>query len=255
MSRQTKRCIKFGSFVLLILYIAVLIYVCFLSEDYGRDVVTSYYRYNFIPFKEIRRFYIYRDVVGIRAFLANLFGNVLAFMPFGFFMPILRLRLRKWYCMLGMTFLLSLMIEITQLLTRVGSFDVDDLILNTSGGILGYLLFYIINKVRRKWKTKDIRGYLLKRGIYASAFGIASLICMAVLTIASFVKAGNLPAFVGGIGYLSFLAAVFGLWLSVQLRKDNEAYGTMVHGAFYINLTSVMIHGLIFLAGCLSIIM
>ena len=127
MSRQTKRCIKFGSFVLLILYIAVLIYVCFLSEDYGRDVV------------------------GIRAFLANLFGNVLAFMPFGFFMPILRLRLRKWYCMLGMTFLLSLMIEITQLLTRVGSFDVDDLILNTSGGILGYLLFYIINKVRRKW--------------------------------------------------------------------------------------------------------
>lgn len=150
-SRQTKRCIKFGSFVLLILYIAVLIYVCFFSEDYGRDVVTSYYRYNFIPLKEIRRFYIYRDVVGIRAFLANLFGNVLAFMPFGFFMPILRSRLRKWYCMLGMTFLLSLMIEITQLLTRVGSFDVDDLILNTSGGILGYLLFYIINKVRRKW--------------------------------------------------------------------------------------------------------
>ena len=94
-----------------------------------------------------------------------------------------------------------------------------------------------------------------KRGIYASAFGIASLICMAVLTIASFVKAGNLPAFVGGIGYLSFLAAVFGLWLSVQLRKDNEAYGTMVHGAFYINLASVVIHGLIFLAGCLSIIM
>ena len=89
-----------------------------------------------------------------------------------------------------------------------------------------------------------------KRGIYASAFGIASLICMAVLTIASFVKAGNLPAFVGGIGYLSF-----GLWLSVQLRKDNEAYGTMVHGAFYINLASVVIHGLIFLAGCLSIIM
>jgi len=214
------------------LYIAVLIYVCFLSEDYGRDVVTSYYRYNFIPFKEIRRFYIYRDVVGIRAFLANLFGNVLAFMPFGFFMPILRLRLRKWYCMLGMTFLLSLMIEITQLLTRVGSFDVDNI--------------YSFIKIEKRQT---------KRGIYASAFGIASLICMAVLTIASFVKAGNLPAFVGGIGYLSLLAAVFGLWLSVQLRKDNEAYGTMVHGAFYINLASVMIHGLIFLAGCLSIIM
>ena len=78
-----------------------------------------------------------------------------------------------------------------------------------------------------------------KRGIYASAFGIASLICMADRKSTR----------------LSLLAAVFGLWLSVQLRKDNEAYGTMVHGAFYINLASVMIHGLIFLAGCLSIIM
>lgn len=151
MSRQTKRCIKFGSFVLLILYIAVLIYVCFFSEDYGRDIVTSYYRYNLVPFKEITRFYIYRNVVGFRAFLTNLFGNVLAFMPFGFFMPILRPKLRKWYCMMGMTFLLSLTIEITQLLTRVGSFDVDDLILNTAGGIAGYLLFYIMNKIRSKW--------------------------------------------------------------------------------------------------------
>ena len=59
-----------------------------------------------------------------------------------------------------------------------------------------------------------------KRGIYASAFGIASLICMAVLTIASFVKAGNLPAFVGGIGYLSLLAAVFGcLFSSARITK------------------------------------
>ncbi len=94
-----------------------------------------------------------------------------------------------------------------------------------------------------------------KRGIYAAAFGIASLICMAVLTVASFVREGNLPAAVGGIGYLSFLAAIFGLRLSVQLRKDNEAYGPMVHGAFYVNLAAVIVHGFIFLVGCLSIIM
>lgn len=101
MSRQTKRCIKFGSFVLLILYIAVLIYVCFLSEDYGRDVVTSYYRYNFIPFKEIRRFYIYRDVVGIRAFFANLFGNVLAFMPFWIFYAHIKIEAQKMVLYVG----------------------------------------------------------------------------------------------------------------------------------------------------------
>ena len=44
---------------------------------------------------------------------------------------------------------MSLFIESVQLLTRVGSFDVDDLILNTLGGILGYVLFYILNKIRR----------------------------------------------------------------------------------------------------------
>lgn len=92
-----------------------------------------------------------------------------------------------------------------------------------------------------------------KRGIYASAFGCVfdlhgrSYNCIFVKpAIFRHLSAERIP---------SFLAAVFGLWLSVQLRKDNEAYGTMVHGAFYINLASVMIHGLIFLAGCLSIIM
>lgn len=149
MGRRTKRRIQIGSFILLILYIAVLCYVCFISEFYGRDTVTDYYRYNLIPFKEIRRFYIYRDVVGFPAFMTNLFGNVIAFMPFGFFVPILRGKDRRPGRMAFLTFLLSLTIETIQLLARVGSFDVDDLILNTLGGILGYFLFYILNKIRR----------------------------------------------------------------------------------------------------------
>lgn len=148
MSRKIKRRIQFGSFVLLVLYIAVLFYVCFISEFYGRDAVSDY-RYNLIPFKEITRFYVYREVVGFRAFITNLFGNVLAFMPFGFFVPILSGRNRHFWKMALLTFLLSLSIETIQLLARVGSFDVDDLILNTLGGILGYLFFYILNKIRR----------------------------------------------------------------------------------------------------------
>lgn len=151
MSRNTKRRIQLGSFILLVLYIAVLMYVCFVSEDYGRTTVSPDYRYNLIPFKEIGRFYFYRDIVGIRAFVTNLFGNVIAFMPFGFLMPILRKRDRRVVNAAFMTFLLSLFIEVVQLLTRVGSFDVDDLILNTMGGILGYVLFYILNKIRRRY--------------------------------------------------------------------------------------------------------
>jgi len=41
-------------------------------------------------------------------------------------------------------------VETIQLVWKVGSFDVDDLILNTLGGVIGYLLFWICNKIRRK---------------------------------------------------------------------------------------------------------
>ncbi len=48
------------------------------------------------------------------------------------------------------SFGLSLCVETFQILTRVGSFDVDDLLLNTLGGVLGYILFSICNVIRRR---------------------------------------------------------------------------------------------------------
>ena len=136
MSRQTKRCIKFGSFVLLILYIAVLIYVCFLSEDYGRDVVTSYYRYNFIPFKEILRY-----KVGSKVFMRNILGNILLFVPFGLFVSYI-MKTRKVTPILFISLVTSGVIEYTQL--KIGrTFDIDDIILNVAGGFVGYLIFII----------------------------------------------------------------------------------------------------------------
>ena len=48
------------------------------------------------------------------------------------------------------SFEFSLLIECIQLVSKVGSFDVDDMILNTLGGSLGYLCFW----VARKWKKR-----------------------------------------------------------------------------------------------------
>lgn len=149
MSKVQKFHIKLGTLALLILYILLLIYVCFFSEAYGRTDITDTYRFNLIPFREITRFYVYRDVVGAKAFVLNLFGNVLAFVPFGLFISILFKRERHFLNILRMTFVLSLGIEILQLLTRTGSFDVDDLILNTIGGILGFILFIFLDAFRR----------------------------------------------------------------------------------------------------------
>lgn len=142
--------VKWGTFVFLILYLAVLAYVCFWSEDYGRTEMQNTYHYNLVPFKEIMRFYTYRELVGFKAFLLNLFGNVLAFIPFGIMVPIVSEKNRKFWRVFLMTFLLSLFIECIQLIFKVGSFDVDDLILNTCGGAIGYPLFWIMNTVRRR---------------------------------------------------------------------------------------------------------
>lgn len=149
-----KRKIRMGTIVFLVLYLMVLIYVCFLSEAYGRTEMQNTYHYNLVPFKEIMRFYIYRELVGIQAFVLNLFGNVLAFIPFGMMLPIISWRYRRFTKVVSLTFLLSLSIECIQLLTRVGSFDVDDLLLNTLGGVIGFCIFWIMNKIRRRWFGK-----------------------------------------------------------------------------------------------------
>ena len=63
--------IQWGTVVFLIIYLMVLAYVCFWSEGYGRTDVQNTYRYNLIPFKEIMRFYTYRELVGVEAFLLD----------------------------------------------------------------------------------------------------------------------------------------------------------------------------------------
>ena len=134
---------------MLVCYIAVLAYVCFFSERYGRTVSDTYH-YNLVPFREISRFCTYREIIGFRGFVINLFGNIVAFMPWGFMVPVIAQKPRKFLYTAAATFLLSLCIETIQLVTKVGSFDVDDLILNTMGGIAGFLVYLLANTIRRR---------------------------------------------------------------------------------------------------------
>ena len=148
MASDRKKKIKYITGLMLILYFAVLIYVCFFSERYGRNIVSDYYRYNLEPFKEIHRFFAYKDILGAKAFIINMFGNVLAFAPYGFMIAVISVKCRRFYLTGALTLVLSLMIETIQLVCRVGAFDVDDLILNTIGGLLGYAVFAAANRLR-----------------------------------------------------------------------------------------------------------
>ncbi len=80
----------------------------------------------------------------------NLAGNVVLFVPLGFLTPMLWQGFRPaWRCVLWCAAII-VAVELTQLVTLVGSCDVDDLILNLLGVLLGYGLYKFPAKTDRK---------------------------------------------------------------------------------------------------------
>jgi len=107
---------------------------------------------NFIPLKSIFQFLFKGN--NIKISLENVLGNIVVFVPFGFLLPTLLDRTNKFKIVVLSSFILSLMFEVIQLFTVLGDFDVDDILLNTIGGILGYLFYkllthFIIGKIRK----------------------------------------------------------------------------------------------------------
>lgn len=137
--------------LLFIIYMCVLVYVVFFAEAMGRTPQDGYV-YNLTPLKEIKRFMKYildNDALG-RAARLNIFGNIIAFIPFGIYLPYTSESKLGVISTFLYTFSLSLTIELVQLITKVGSCDVDDIILNALGGVIGYILWYIYTKLRKK---------------------------------------------------------------------------------------------------------
>ena len=143
--------------VLFIIYVLLLIYFLFFSEAYGRVAEAEReYRYNLVPFVEIRRFWVYRDQLGLFALFTNIFGNVLGFVPLGCILPVICSKWRNGFLIILSGFGLSLCVETIQLITKVGCFYVDDMILNTLGAALGYFVFAVCDYLRRKHYGKKI---------------------------------------------------------------------------------------------------
>lgn len=162
MIKNTTKRQKMG-WVIFLFYLIFLAYFLFFSDYFGRGSRSQdVYSYNLIPFKEITRFIVYRHVVGMESFLLNIVGNIAGFMPFGFFLPIISRRSRRHFNTALLSFLFSLCIETVQLVFKVGSFDVDDMILNTLGGILGFIFYKFVQhiRVRRRKREKTEKGIL-----------------------------------------------------------------------------------------------
>ncbi len=159
MKKEYKRAIKLVSWILFISYLFAMAYFLFFSEYLNRSNIGYEYRYNLTLFCEVKRsLWCYRNGM-VRYFVINFVMNIVAFIPFGFFLPFLskHRKRRNFFYIVGSAFEFTLLIECTQLILKVGSFDVDDIVLNTLGGVIGYvlfelsrLIFIIVRKVTRK---------------------------------------------------------------------------------------------------------
>jgi glycopeptide antibiotics resistance protein len=157
LKKDYKKTLRICSRIMFGVYIICLAYFLFFAESTGRTFEGRTYHYNLELFKEIRRFIVHRHTLGTKAVLLNLVGNIVAFVPFGFFLPILYPRCRNFLYTVFFSFEVSLAVETIQLVSKVGSFDVDDMLLNTIGGAMGCLTFYWMNRVRRNYETKEKR--------------------------------------------------------------------------------------------------
>ncbi|MCC8022742.1 MAG: VanZ family protein [Clostridiales bacterium] len=100
--------------------------------------------YNFIPFSEIVGSIQERDFYALR----NVAGNVIMFIPLGILLPFLWPKKKFWQYLLiiaAATVGIELMQGVVNLCVgvRYRSVDIDDVILNTAGGVLGYLVYRI----------------------------------------------------------------------------------------------------------------
>ncbi len=104
---------------------------------------------NFMPFKTIK---MYIDYAYKLNSVENLAGNVLAFLPFGFLFPMVGREGERFFVILLNAFVFVMGIEVFQLFSAFGAFDVDDILLNCLGASLGFCIYRLMMFLQKKRK-------------------------------------------------------------------------------------------------------
>lgn len=139
------------------LYAALIIRLIVFKYPYGvlRDIMAGWKKdvvweglgsANFTPFKTIRMYIRYYDRLNS---FENLFGNVLIFIPYGILYPLAFSGKKKGWLFFPTVFLFVLGIELFQLFSAFGQFDVDDILLNCLGAAIGFIFMIAVQKI--KW--------------------------------------------------------------------------------------------------------
>lgn len=122
-----------------ICYMMFVLYLVLLTREAGsRETV------------DLRFFGTYADSPRAQAYM---FENILLLIPFGFFLPFLSRKLATFAHALSLGMLFSILIEITQFITKRGYFQVDDIWLNTIGSVLGFLGALLFERLLKAIRT------------------------------------------------------------------------------------------------------
>lgn len=147
--------------LLFMIYILLLYYLLLGTENAASGM-------NFVPFKEITRYSI-----GSRAFFYNVIGNIVLFIPFGYFVSDY-LKAKKTHQILITSVLISLTAELIQY--KIGrAFDVDDIILNVLGAILGFMCYISIKAIKNHLPN------ILRNNVFYNILAIIVIIIILLL--------------------------------------------------------------------------
>ncbi len=135
--------------VIFLLYIGVLLRITVFRSSFGSYPLCSHGQIELVPFVGLIQ--IFHNSVGM--FLYLFVGNLVWFVPLGVLLPVLT-KARNATILLGLG--LSLYIEVSQYVFGTGVSEVEDLILNTAGTGIGYLIYLGARNVVRRWKGKKV---------------------------------------------------------------------------------------------------
>ncbi len=134
-----------GLIMMAIVYVLIMSWLLFFRQRY----MGTGYAYNIVPFDTIRNYIEQYHHYNFDTWFKNLFGNIVLFIPIGIFLPLFHARFRNVFLLAFTCIVIIAAVEVTQMLTRVGSFDVDDIILNTFGALIGLFISRVMFPLRK----------------------------------------------------------------------------------------------------------
>lgn len=173
---QTYRPMKKLPIIIFVIYLIILVKLILFkgslffeivptSEDYRESSTSSSMNAtNFTPLKTIRSFFT-GDTSASEIFF-NIFGNILLFVPYGILLPIIFRNRVILFDIFYTGLILSSCFELFQFITHTGQFDIDDVILNTLGGIIGYLLLMLFRNLMEIKRENHHRRKMAERRKY-----------------------------------------------------------------------------------------